>query len=167
MRNSRWAWAGNTGLSLLMCGVFACKTPADPAVVDTQSGDGTPLANVTEVEATGESAAYTFAVAIRSDEAGCDRYADWWEVVSEDGELLYRRVLGHSHTNEQPFTRTGGPVPIAGEDSVWIRAHMAPGGYGGQAFYGSVDDGFTAADLDGSWAADLASAEPLPNGCAF
>jgi len=122
---------------------------------------------VPEVDVAGESSAYHFSVAIRSGEAGCDRYADWWEVVSENGELLYRRVLGHSHTNEQPFTRSGGPVPIKGGDLVWVRAHMAPGGYGGQAFYGSVNDGFSVADLDGSWAPDLATTAPLPDECAF
>lgn len=44
--------------------------------------------------------------------------------MSTDGKLLYRRVLLHSHVDEQPFTRSGGPVPIQTDSVVWVRAHM-------------------------------------------
>lgn len=50
---------------------------------------------------------------MRSPDRDCGLYADWWEVVGEDGRLLYRRILMHSHPDEQPFTRPGGPVAIA------------------------------------------------------
>jgi len=125
------------------------------------------LANVVSVQVSDKPGAYRFTVAIASPDTGCDRYADWWEVVSEDGQLLYRRVLLHSHVSEQPFARSGGPVPIAPDAVVWVRAHMHPGGYGGAAFKGSVNGGFKKANPTPSFAAELAKQPPLPDDCAF
>ena len=127
----------------------------------------TDRANVVSVAVRGRPGAYEFNVGIKSADTGCQRYADWWEVLSEDGKLLYRRVLAHSHVDEQPFTRAGGPVPIAPETVVWVRAHMHPTGYGGQAFRGSVAGGFTAAELPATFAAALEKQPPRPDGCAF
>jgi len=127
-----------------------------------------PLADVLSVRASGEPGAYQFAVEVSSPDTGCDQYADWWEVLSEDGQLLYRRVLDHSHVNEQPFVRSGGPVAIEADVVLWVRAHMnTAGGYGGKALKGSVEKGFEKADLDADFAAGVASEPPLPDGCAF
>jgi hypothetical protein len=115
----------------------------------------------------GDAGAYQFSVGIESPDTGCDQYADWWEVVSEDGALIYRRVLLHSHVGEQPFVRSGGPAAIEADTVVWVRAHMHPGGYGGAAFRGSVQEGFQETELSADFAADLAGEEPLPDGCAF
>jgi len=125
------------------------------------------VADVRAVRVTGTPGRYTFAVEVESPELGCEQFADWWEVLSEDGELLYRRVLLHSHVNEQPFTRSGGPVPIEANAVVWVRAHMEPGGYGGVAYHGSVRDGFMAIDLHPGFAADTVTKAPLPQNCAF
>lgn len=129
--------------------------------------DDAPLADVVSVEVSGEPGNYTFSVGISSPDTGCEQYADWWEVVSEDGELLHRRILLHSHTDEQPFVRSGGPVPIEPDTVVWVRAHMNNGGYGGQAWRGSVQEGFAQAEHAPDFAADLANEPPLPDGCAF
>ncbi len=134
------------------------------------TGTDAAVADVVEVVVSGPSGAHTFAVTLRSPDTGCDRYADWWEVLDADGALLYRRILGHSHVDEQPFTRTGGPVPVAAGAEVWVRAHMhgdasAPDGYGGQTLRGTVDGGFGPADAQA-----LPSAHeqpPLPQSCAF
>jgi len=88
-------------------------------------------------------------------------------VVSEDGRLLYRRVLLHSHVDEQPFTRSGGPVPVKAELVVWVRAHMKPGGYVGKALKGSVKTGFREAQPGPQFAAELERKAPLPDGCDF
>lgn len=133
---------------------------------DSQTIDQS-LADVVSVKASGGPGAYTFSVEITSPDLGCNQYADWWEVIDGDGYLVYRRVLAHSHVNEQPFTRSGGPVEIDPDAPVYIRAHMHPGGYGGRVFQGSVEDGFSASVLSPGFAADLESAPPLPDNCAF
>jgi|GEM_PF-1624244 len=124
-------------------------------------------ADVIAVQAGGQPGAYQFSVGIRSPDKGCAQYADWWEVVSTDGKLLYRRVLLHSHVDEQPFTRSGGPVPIQADTVVWVRAHMNTSGYSGVALKGSVKTGFKPAVPDAGFAAGLAKQAPLPEGCDF
>jgi hypothetical protein len=130
------------------------------------------VADVIDVSASGETGAYQFSVTISSPDTGCDQYADWWEVLDEDGNLLYRRILAHSHVSEQPFTRSGGPVSVAADQVVIVRAHMAgaqaqPNGYGGTVFKGSVENGFSEATLEPNFAIGLEAVEPLPSGCGF
>lgn len=125
------------------------------------------MADVIQVEASGSDGQWTFAVTVRSPDTGCDGYADWWEVLDSKGTLLYRRILNHSHVDEQPFTRTGGPL-FAGEDQALIvRAHMSPGGYGGAAMRGTVSGGFGPAEVSAAFAAAVESAAPQPDGCAY
>ncbi len=123
--------------------------------------------DVLAVRVGGEPNSYELSVEVASPDTGCDQYADWWEVVSEDGELIYRRTFLHSHVNEQPFTRTGGPVPIGSDAVVVVRAHMHPGGYGGRAMRGSVANDFVAWDAADDYAPGLAEAPPQPPDCAF
>jgi len=125
------------------------------------------LADVVSVTTNGSENAYTFSVEISSPDTGCEQYADWWEVVTEDGKLIYRRILTHSHVNEQPFTRSGGSVAISADTIVIVRAHMHPDGYGGNAFKGSVNGGFETIQLKKDFSPKLENADPLPNGCAF
>ncbi len=139
--------------------------PDPPADMPDAPGEG--LAEVRAVTVSGAPGAYTFSVEVASSDTGCERYADWWEVLAEDGTLLYRRVLLHSHVNEQPFVRSGGPVPAAADRRVIVRAHMHPEGYGRQAMAGTAADGFATVRLDDGFAAGVASMEPLPDGCAF
>lgn len=125
------------------------------------------VANVTDVSVSGSAGAYQLSVTIASPDLGCDQYADWWEVLDTEGNMLYRRILAHSHIEEQPFTRSGGPVAIATDQRITIRAHMHPSGYGGQALQGSVTAGFAEVDLAAEFASQLAEQAPLPQGCAF
>lgn len=143
------------------------ESGATASSATTASGDSM-VADVLGVTVTGEPGDYTFAVTVKSPDTGCERYADWWEVVTPDGLLLYRRILAHSHVDEQPFTRTGGPVPIDAGDVVVVRAHLAPGGYGGQVLRGAPSGEFAPApELQEGFALSLESSPPLPDVCQF
>jgi hypothetical protein len=137
-----------------------------------------PYANVTGVTTSGSDGAYTFNVSVESSDIDCTEFANWWEVLAEDGTLVYRRILEHSHTDENgssdadapgnTFTRSGGPVPIAAGDTVLVRAHMSTGGYRGMVMRGRVTDGFAdALDIGGDFAAEVESEDPQPTGCDF
>ena len=104
---------------------------------------------------------------VASPDTGCDQYADWWEVFSEDGQLLYRRILLHSHVGEQPFVRSGGPVNIAADTVVYVRAHMNTIGYGGMLMKGTVQDGFKPAEVEAGFGSGLERVPPQPEDCAF
>lgn len=124
---------------------------------------------VKKVEVLGKGGSYTFSVTLKSPDTGCGQFADWWEVLTEDGELIYRRVLLHSHVSEQPFTRSGGAVNITAAQVVIVRAHMNTTGYGeGEvAMKGSVESGFQPLEIKKTFAAEVEKQAPLPTGCAF
>ena len=100
---------------LLAAGCFtsvsqSAESPTEPPPTAAPIAAETALsASVTAFSVIGYPGTYTFDVTVRSPDIGCEGYADWWEVVSTDGDLLYRRVLLHSHVDEQPFSRSGGP----------------------------------------------------------
>ena len=74
-----------------------------------------------------------FDVTVEHDDDGWTHYANRWEVLSPDGEVLATRVLAHPHDNEQPFTRSLANVKIPdGLTEVVIRAHDLVHGYGGK-----------------------------------
>jgi hypothetical protein len=73
-----------------------------------------------------------FAVTVRHADQGWDHYADRWEVLSPEGQVLAVRPLQHPHVDEQPFTRSLGGVRIpAGLEQVRIRARDSKHGWGG------------------------------------
>jgi len=133
----------------------------------TKTMDKNEYANVLSVEVNGDPGKYSFSVGIQSLDTGCDQYADWWEVIDLEGGLIYRRILAHSHVGEQPFSRSGGPVPIEPDKTVIVRAHMNNSGYGGAVYKGSISSGFEPEELEADFAIELEGAPPLPDGCAF
>ena len=137
--------------------------PATPNITSQE----TPSADLISLDVSGDPGEYRFSVGVRSPDLGCEQYTDWWEVINEQGDLIYRRILLHSHTGEQPFVRSGGPVPIAPEDVVLVRAHMHPSGYGDVAYKGSIQTGFQEIELSPDFASELENTPPLPEGCAF
>lgn len=75
-----------------------------------------------------------FSVTLQHQDSGWDHYADRWEVVASDGTVLATRTLLHPHVNEQPFTRSLGPVQLPkGTEQVSIRAHDSVHEYGGKS----------------------------------
>lgn len=135
----------------------------EESMLETTDG----VAAITDVSVSGEENQYTFSVTISSPDLGCHQYADWWEIIDLDGNLLYRRILAHSHVDEQPFTRAGPAVALTSTTEVYIRAHMNTTSYGSKIFKGSVTDGFLADNLDVEFAKGLGEVAPLPSGCAF
>jgi hypothetical protein len=74
-----------------------------------------------------------FVVTLRHADEGWKHYADLWEVLSPEGEVLATRVLRHPHVEEQPFTRTLAEVKIpTSVERVRIRARDSVHGYGGE-----------------------------------
>ena len=75
----------------------------------------------------------TFFVTVKHQDKGWDHYANRWEVVTLDGDLIATRTLLHPHVNEQPFMRSLSNVKIpAGTNKVIVRAHDSVHGYGGK-----------------------------------
>src|SRR5262249_24432358 len=101
-----------------------------------------PRADVLRVQASGAPGSYELAVTGKSPDRSCDAYTVGWERARGEGKRLSRRVLRHSHPEEQPSPRPGGPFPTAADATVVVRAHFHPAGYGGAALRGSVARGF-------------------------
>lgn len=74
---------------------------------------------------------WKFSVTVRHKDKGWKHYADKWEVLSPEGDIIATRVLAHPHVDEQPFTRSLSGVKIPeGLTQVIIRAHDSIHGYG-------------------------------------
>ena len=129
------------------------------------------FADVLYVSTSGSQGDYTFAVTVSSPDTGCNKYADWWEVLTPEGELLWRHLFDHSHVFPflpNPFTRRSGPVPVQSQQTVIVRAHMNNVGYGGAAMRGSVESGFELApDITEDFAPEVETQDPLPKFCFF
>ncbi len=91
-------------------------------------------ADVVEVSVTKQGEGrYTFSVALRHADEGWDHYANAWEVLSLDGDVLGTRTLYHPHVNEQPFMRSlSGVMVPRGTTEVIVRAQDSVHGHGGR-----------------------------------
>ena len=91
-------------------------------------------ADIVDVKVTETSAnTYRFDVTVAHGDTGWDHYANRWEVLTLDGEMIATRTLLHPHVNEQPFMRSLSHVKIpAGVKKVMVRAHDSVHGYGGK-----------------------------------
>ncbi len=152
---------------LTMC---ACSNSGSSGIEPSNENELVPDDNkaaVRAVSVNGDAGSYTFSVTVASPDTGCSQYADWWEVLRADGSLLYRRILTHSHVTEQPFTRSGGPVQVADNEEIIVRAHMNNSGYGEQVFSGSIASGLSMQTIASSFMEALAFVDPIPADCAF
>lgn len=101
----------------------------------------TPMAHAGEADVTHaelrKTGANVFSVDVTVEHAdeGWDHYANKWDVMTPDGELIGTRTLLHPHVGEQPFTRSLGNIPIPQViTEVIIRAHDSVHEYGGKIF---------------------------------
>lgn len=152
---------------LILLGLCSCSTDKEKMLAENDSLLAQGITQVTKIEVSGNAKGYTFAVTIESPDTGCDQYANWWEVVDLDGNLIYRKILDHSHVTEQPFKRIGENIMLAANKEVYVRMHMNNSGYAKKAQKGSIENGFQAKELDVEFAKELERAAPLPAGCAF
>ena len=85
-----------------------------------------------DVKKTGDNL-YHFDVTVSHVDEGWDHYADSWDVLDPEGNVLGTRTLYHPHVNEQPFTRSLSGVKIPADVTrVTIRAHDSVHKYGGK-----------------------------------
>jgi hypothetical protein len=91
------------------------------------------LADVVQVDVTQESGErWRFAVTVRHPDRDPDHWADFWRVRTAEGRELGRRVLLHSHVDEQPFTRNEVIHIPRDVRSVVVEAHDKVHGLGGR-----------------------------------
>ncbi|MCZ2722182.1 hypothetical protein O1D97_11155 [Marinomonas sp. 15G1-11] len=105
------------GFSLLLWGANALAGEADIIKVNVDCS-----ASLCNMQAT-----------VLHEDSGWDHYADRWEVLNEDGEVIATRVLLHPHENEQPFTRGLQFKKPTGLQRVEVRAHDSVHQYGGKS----------------------------------
>ena len=87
--------------------VFSAKalaTLATFSLLMSASADDAAIKNV-EIKSLGNNN-YQISVTLLHADTGWDHYANRWDVLDEDGNVLGTRVLAHPHVNEQPFTRS-------------------------------------------------------------
>jgi thiosulfate/3-mercaptopyruvate sulfurtransferase len=98
------------------------------------AGDAVTLADVLFVRARLQAdGTWSFDVTVQHEDTGWEHYADRWEVLTPEGQVLTTRVLTHPHVNEQPFTRSQSGIVIPeGVTQVQVRAHDLVDGYGGR-----------------------------------
>jgi hypothetical protein len=89
-------------------------------------------ANVVDVTFDRQDGAIEFDVTLFHDDDGEEKYANWWQVETLDGEQLGRRELLHAHSTA-PFTRSETIEIPDGTTCVVVRGHDQIHGYGGQA----------------------------------
>jgi len=116
----------STGTMLTAAGLFVSFT----TIASVLAGEA-DVVNA-RLTATGNGT-YRIEVTVAHADAGWKHYADRWEVLSPDGEIIGVRELAHPHDNEQPFTRSlaGVHIPLA-VDEVLLRARDSVHGHGGK-----------------------------------
>ena len=98
----------------------------------SRAGEASILDATAEAYANGT---YTISATVFHKDEGWKHYADKFEVLDTNGQIIATRVLYHPHENEQPFTRTISNVAVpVGSQSVIIRAHDSVHGYGARTF---------------------------------
>ncbi|MBT6094740.1 MAG: hypothetical protein HOK06_04865 [Rhodospirillaceae bacterium] len=118
VRFFRWTAAAII-LTLSLPGPGLAGAPSVLDVKVSRNGDGT----------------YGFSTTVFHKDTGWKHYADKWDILGPDGEVIATRVLYHPHVDEQPFTRSLARVAIpVGLREVTVRAHCKVDGDGTRTF---------------------------------
>jgi hypothetical protein len=119
----------------------ATSTFQPPTASPSTTADGQGNVDVIFVRAVEEAGGtWTFHVTVEHPDTGWEDYADGWDVVTPDGQVLktdpedpFTRLLLHPHVDEQPFTRSQSGLTVPpGVSQVTVRAHDLVDGYGGE-----------------------------------
>lgn len=90
---------------------------------------------VVKAEARSTGMGWDFDVTLSHSDTGWDHYADGWDVVDAQGNVLGTRTLHHPHVDEQPFTRSLRHVMLPdGTRSVFIRVKCSQDGWKDSGF---------------------------------
>jgi hypothetical protein len=135
--------AGTTGgTTSTTAGTSAVPTTEDGVAGATSTSEGEAAGECADVvaatiERSGDG--FTVSATVSSADTGWEKYADLWQIRTEDGEVLGERVLTHPHENEQPFTRSLVGVEIPDDvDRVVLVAHDLVAGFCGDSYTAEV-----------------------------
>ena len=117
--------------------------PTEPSAtaVPSPAPEGKGNADVLHVRAVQTSdGTWTFHVTVKHPDTGWEDYADGWDVLTPEGEVLkpdpgspFTRLLLHPHENNVPFTRSQSGIAVPeGVTLVRVRAHDLVDGFGGR-----------------------------------
>lgn len=100
-------------------------------LMSTSAFANEPIVTKVTVSKASPYGARNFDVTIKHNDEGWEHFADKFEILSPNDDLLGTRVLAHPHVKEQPFTRSKNGVKIPkGLKQVKVRAHDSVHGYG-------------------------------------
>lgn len=92
-----------------------------------------------KIEKTGDGYLNVYTT-VQHDDEGFEHYADRWEILDMEGNLLDTRILMHPHSAE-PFTRSILRARLPkGIKKISVRAHDNVHGYGGQIVEAAVPE---------------------------
>ena len=92
-------------LTPMLRGICLAVSLATPMILSAPAVAGDAAIVKVEISPLGDNL-YNVSVTLEHADTGWDHYANRWDVLDEQGELLGSRVLAHPHVNEQPFTRS-------------------------------------------------------------
>ena len=115
--------------------VVSPETTTGAPTATEAAASAAECAHVVDVTIEAGSNGFTVAATVASNDTGWEKYADAWQVLGPDGELLGERILTHPHENEQPFTRSLSGIQIPeGVTEVTVAARDLVLGFCGDAF---------------------------------
>lgn len=102
-----------------------------PALLSAPALAGSP--EIVDVQVSKMGMNWRVDVTLEHPDSGWDHYADGWDVLDAEGNLLGHRKLLHPHVDEQPFTRSLNNLMFPdGTREVYVRARCSAEGWAGE-----------------------------------